>query len=55
MNELSQLVIDLHNIARQIEQAWGSDGDLARDIRNCADRLNSVISNTTKKQEERIE
>jgi hypothetical protein len=35
---LSQAVIDLHNIARLLEATIGS-GALSEDIRKCADRL----------------
>lgn len=35
---LSELVIELHNIARQVESTVGI-GQLSEDIRNCADRL----------------
>lgn len=51
MNDLEQCVIDLHNIARQIEQAWGQDGNLSRDVRACADRLSSVISAKVKDEQ----
>ena len=35
--DIQQAVITLHDIARKVESA---DGSLARDIRECADRLN---------------
>ena len=35
---LSQTVIDLHDIARLVEQQLGK-GALSEDIRKCADRL----------------
>ena len=44
MNKLDQYVIDLHKIARELEQEWGTDGLLSKDIRNCADRLSGVIN-----------
>jgi hypothetical protein len=43
MNEkFLDAVIELHNIARLIEQEIGS-GSLSEDIRNAADRLNMLI------------
>ncbi len=39
---LEQQVIELHNIARHIEQEIGS-GKLSEDIRDCADRLHSLL------------
>ena len=44
MSELDQVVIELHNSARAVEQAYGV-GKLSIDIRKCADRLNEVINN----------
>ena len=41
MNDYPQLVIELHNIARQIELTIGK-GQLSEDIRACADRLNEL-------------
>jgi len=44
MNEKSQLldaVVQLHNIARLIEQQIGT-GQLSMDIRDAADRLNTL-------------
>ena len=38
---LEQSVIDLHNIARLIEQKIGI-GQLSEDIRDCADRLHEL-------------
>ena len=43
MNDLDQVVIELHNIARQLEKEFGQPGQLSKDIRACADRLTSVI------------
>jgi hypothetical protein len=43
MNELDQYVIELHNIARKLETAFEGQGQLSKDIRNCADRLSAVI------------
>lgn len=40
---LQERVIDLHNIAREIELQMG-DGKLSQDIRNCADRLHQLIN-----------
>ena len=44
MSDLNQVVIDLHNSARAVEQAYGV-GKLSVDIRRSADRLNEVIKN----------
>ena len=44
MSDLNQVVIDLHNSARAVEQAYGV-GKLSIDIRKCADRLTEVINN----------
>ena len=41
MNNYAELVIELHNIARQIENTIGK-GQLSEDIRDCADRLNEL-------------
>jgi len=41
-NSLDDAVIDLHNIARQIEREVGT-GQLSEDIRKCADRLNELL------------
>lgn len=41
MNEYSELVIELHAIARKIEQTVGQ-GQLSEDIRKCADRLHEL-------------
>lgn len=46
MIELDQAVIDLHNVARTVEQQIGQ-GQLSEDIRNCADRLSSLLNSTT--------
>lgn len=40
-NTLQQYVIDLHNIARKIEEQIGI-GLLSEDLRNCADRLHTL-------------
>jgi hypothetical protein len=42
---LEELVIELHNIARAVEQSIGQ-GQLSEDIRKCADRLQSLIKTT---------
>ena len=43
MNEqLAQAVIDLHDIARLVEQQLGK-GALSEDLRKCADRLHALI------------
>jgi hypothetical protein len=41
MNNYPELVIQLHNIAREIENTIGK-GKLSEDIRACADRLNEL-------------
>ena len=43
--QLSQAVIDLHNIARILESNIGS-GSLSEDIRKCADSLHTLNSPT---------
>ena len=45
-NDLSQVVIDLHNLARTVEREFGI-GQLSMDIRNCADRLTALIKPAT--------
>ena len=42
MNDLESAVIELHNIARKIEQEIGV-GQLSEDVRKCADRLHELI------------
>ncbi len=42
MSDLTIAVMELHNIARQIEQEIGS-GQLSEDVRKCADRLHELI------------
>jgi len=49
MADLKQTVIELHDIARTLEQTIGA-GQLSDDIRKCADRLNVVISPLTPKE-----
>jgi hypothetical protein len=41
MNDLESAVIELHNIARKVEQEVGV-GQLSEDIRKCADRLHEL-------------
>ena len=41
-DQLNDQVIELHNIARIIEQVIGR-GQLSEDIRGCADRLNQLL------------
>ena len=43
MADLDQAVMQLHEIARQVEREIGT-GQLSEDIRKCADRLNVLIS-----------
>ena len=45
MTKLDQVVIDLHDIARQVEKEIGQ-GQLSIDIRKCADRLNILLKPT---------
>ena len=40
---LDQEVINLHNVARTLEQTFGGRGQLSDDIRSCADRLNDLL------------
>ena len=40
---LDQEVINLHNVARNLERAFGGRGPLSDDIRNCADRLSELL------------
>lgn len=42
MIDLNQSVIQLHNVARIVEQTLGQ-GKLSIDIRKCADRLNEAL------------
>ena len=44
MNEQLSLqqVIDIHYIARLVEQAYGA-GRLSKDLRDCGDRLNILL------------
>jgi hypothetical protein len=46
MMSLDQAVINLHDVARLVEQQTGQ-GQLSEDIRNCADRLSNHIKLTT--------
>ena len=41
MNNYSELVIELHNIASKVETTIGK-GQLSEDIRKCADRLHEL-------------
>lgn len=43
MNNLESTVINLHDIARLIEQQIGK-GTLAADVRKCADQLSNILS-----------
>ena len=40
---LEQEVINLHNAARALEQAFGAPGQLSEEIRGCADRLSDLL------------
>jgi hypothetical protein len=51
MNKLDQVIIDLHNSARQVDKVFGQAGALSDDIRKCADRLAEVIKRTEMKGE----
>jgi hypothetical protein len=44
---LDEAIIQLHDVARTVEQQIGT-GQLSEDIRNCADRLNTVIKEVLK-------
>lgn len=41
-NELEDAMVQLHDIARLIEKEIGR-GTLAHDVRDCADRLNTLL------------
>lgn len=41
MSDLEPVVMQLHDIARQVEQSIGV-GQLSEDIRKCADRLHEL-------------
>ena len=43
--DLEYLVIQLHDIARQVEQRVGF-GTLSQDIRKCADTLSNINNST---------
>ena len=43
MNNLNQVVIDLHDRARLIEKEFSRDSELAKDLRTIADRLAELI------------
>jgi hypothetical protein len=43
--DLEYLVIQLHSIAREVEQRIGF-GELSKDIRKCADRLSDLNEGT---------
>lgn len=40
---LEEQVINLHNIARVLEQTFGQPGQLSDDVRRCADRLSELL------------
>ena len=40
---LDQEVINLHNIARTLEEAFGQKGQLSEEIRHCADKLHQLL------------
>lgn len=44
MNKITLIdtIIQLHNIARMVEEEFGA-GNLSSDIRNCADRLHVAV------------
>jgi hypothetical protein len=49
-DQLNDSIVALHNIARIVEREVGL-GNLSRDIRNCADRLNNMIKEKVKLDE----
>jgi len=49
-DQLNQAVIHLHDIARLIETDIGS-GQLSEDVRECADRLHSLLQPLTVEQD----
>jgi hypothetical protein len=50
---LDELVIKLHDIARQLEEHFGQPGALSDDIRSCAGRLNNLIKRNDIQQDPR--
>lgn len=44
---LYEAIIQLHDVARTVEKQIGT-GQLSEDIRNCADRLNTLIKEVSK-------
>ena len=44
MEDLNQAVIDLHNIARKMELAFGGQGKLSIETRRIADRLSALLN-----------
>lgn len=52
MKTLNEAVIELHNIARLVEKEIGL-GLLSEDIRDCADRLHSLVKYDYIKKEEK--
>lgn len=45
--DLNQAIIDLHNIAREVEKQIGK-GQLSEDLRNCADHLSDLLKKEVK-------
>ena len=52
MKTLDEAVIELHNIARLVEKEIGL-GLLSEDIRDCADRLHTLVKYDYIKKEEK--
>lgn len=42
-NDLDQSVIDLHTIARKLENILNKENKVVLDIRHCADRLSVIV------------
>ena len=44
MDRLDQVVIKLHECAREVEREFSGPGVISEDIRGCADRLSKLIN-----------
>lgn len=49
--ELSELVIQLHNIARLVEQGYGNS-EISKELRKCADKLHEVAVEIDRREHE---
>ncbi len=50
---LAQNVIELHNIARDVEKKFHDDV-LAKEIRECADKLNALLTQVMEKEKQKV-